>query len=105
MSGRSAEHVNDLAQPSRRRSLFERMTGVSRSREPQGDAGSAAPREPVEPRLHNPAATRAEPPAPKAPAENPPARVQPETASQKPGQPSSEEEVLEIPAFLRRQAN
>jgi cell division protein FtsZ len=105
ISTRSAEHVNDLAQPSRRRSLFERMTGVSRTREPGSDTGPSAPREPVEPRLHSAVPTRAEPPAPKTAPENPPARVQPENAPQNAGQASSEEEVLEIPAFLRRQAN
>ncbi|MGH6620547.1 MAG: cell division protein FtsZ [Alphaproteobacteria bacterium] len=100
---RSAEHVNDLGQPSRRRSLFERMTGVSR-REP-GEAAPAASREPVEPRLQGNMPPRAEPPAAKAMPENPPARVQPEPAPQKAKQATSEEEVLEIPAFLRRQAN
>jgi len=105
ISARSAEHVNDLAQPSRRRSLFERMTGVSRTREPGGDAGMSAPREPVEPRLHSAVPQRTEPPAPKAAPENPPARIQPESAPQNAGQSSPEEEVLEIPAFLRRQAN
>ena len=105
ISARSAEHVNDLAQPSRRRSLFERMTGVSRTREPGSETGLSAPREPVEPRLHGAVPQRTEPPAPKAAPENPPARVQPESVQQNAGQSSAEEEVLEIPAFLRRQAN
>ena len=101
---RAAEHVNDLGQPSRRRSLFERMTGVAR-REP-GEAAAPAPaREPVEPRLHGNPPPRVESPAARAMPENPPARAQPEPAPQKAKQASSEEEVLEIPAFLRRQAN
>jgi cell division protein FtsZ len=105
ISGRSAEHVNDLGQPSRRRSLFERMTGVSRTREPGAETAMPAPREPVEPRLHGSVAPRAELPAQKAQTENPPARVQPETVPQNAAPISAEEEVLEIPAFLRRQAN
>jgi cell division protein FtsZ len=63
------------------------------------------PREPIEPRLHGNAAPRAETAAQKATAENPPARAQQEHAPPKAAQPTSEEEVLDIPAFLRRQAN
>jgi cell division protein FtsZ len=100
---RAAEHVNDLGQPSRRRSLFERMTGVAR-REP-GEAAPAPAREPVEPRLRGNPPARAESQPARTMPENPPARVQPEPAPQKAKQASSEEEVLEIPAFLRRQAN
>jgi cell division protein FtsZ len=106
LSARSGEHVNELGQPARRRSLFERMTGVSRPRDPEGEPTATAPRGPVEPRLHNTAPQRAEPVTPRATAENPPARTQPDTAGKaaEPS-PSPEEEVLEIPAFLRRQAN
>ncbi len=105
MTPRSGEHVNELGQPTRRRSLFERMTGVSRGRDSDGDGIARSQREALEPRLHNtPAHT--ENPAPKAAPENPPARTQAESA-EKPAEskPSPEEEVLEIPAFLRRQAN
>jgi len=105
VAARPAEHVNELGQPSRRRSLFERMTGVSRPREPGAERGPALPREPIEPRLHGSAAPRAETAAQKATAENPPARAQQEHPPQKAAQPTSEEEVLDIPAFLRRQAN
>jgi len=105
VAARPGEHVNDLGQPSRRRSLFERMTGVSRPREPGSERGPAMPREPIEPRLHGNAAPRAETAAQKAIAENPPARAQQEHAPPKAAQPPSEEEVLDIPAFLRRQAN
>jgi cell division protein FtsZ len=105
VAARPGEHVNDLGQPSRRRSLFERMTGVSRPREPGAERGPGVPREPIEPRLHGNAAPRAETAAQKATAENPPARAQQEHAPPKAAQPTSEEEVLDIPAFLRRQAN
>ena len=105
LAPRSAEHVNELGQPARRRSLFERMTGVSRTRDSDGDGGSRSQREALEPRLHN-APSRAETPVQKTAPENPPARTQPEAAEKaaEPA-PSAEEEVLEIPAFLRRQAN
>ena len=99
---RAAEHVNELAQPSRRRSLFERMTGVAR-REP-GESAPAS-RVPVEPRLQGSVAQRTEPAAAKAMPENPPARAQSEPQPQKAKPASPEEEILEIPAFLRRQAN
>jgi cell division protein FtsZ len=105
MSPRSGEHVNELEQPARRRSLFERMTGVSRTRETEGNASARPQRESLEPRLRS-AAPRAETTAPKAAPENPAAQAQPES-TEKPADPapSTEEEVLEIPAFLRRQAN
>jgi len=105
MSSRSAENVNDLGQPARRRSLFERMTGVSRPRDSEGEPGVKTNRTQIEPRLHNTPA-RTEPAAPKQTPENPPAKSQPE-AAEKPAEqaPSPEEEILEIPAFLRRQAN
>jgi len=105
MTPRSGEHVNELGLPTRRRSLFERMTGVSRGRDSEGDGIARSQREALEPRLHN-APAQAENPAPKAAPENPPARTQAESA-EKPAEnkPSPEEEVLEIPAFLRRQAN
>jgi cell division protein FtsZ len=106
VAARPGEHVNDLEQPSRRRSLFERMTGVSRPREPGAERDPTVPREPIEPRLHGNAAPRAETAAQKVIAENPPARAQQqEHAPPKAAQPPSEEEVLDIPAFLRRQAN
>ena len=104
---RSGEHVNELGQPARRRSLFERMTGVSRTREAE-DGSAPAGRKPVEPRLRGTQAPQAESPVPAQTAarDNPPARTPPaadETVQDQ--SPSPEEEVLEIPAFLRRQAN
>jgi cell division protein FtsZ len=103
---RSGEHVSELAQPARRRSLFERMTGVSRPRDTDSESASRSSREQVEPRLGGTTSTRSEAPSPKTAPENPPARIQPESGA-KPSEPaaSPEEEVLEIPAFLRRQAN
>jgi cell division protein FtsZ len=105
MSPRAGEHVNELGHPPRRRSLFERMTGVSRGRESENGGLARSQREALEPRLHNTPA-HGENPAPKAAPENPPARAQADSA-EKPAEskPSPEEEVLEIPAFLRRQAN
>ncbi len=101
-------------EPVRRRSLFERMTGVARTREPE-DIQPAAPRididVPAEPEI------RLSEPKPQPPAqplrvdaapkpENPPAQADPaQDAAPKEAPKSSEEEVLDIPAFLRRQAN
>ncbi len=101
-------------EPVRRRSLFERMTGVARTREPD-TIQPAAPRidieTPPEPEIRisepkpqpAPQPVRTEtPPKP----ENPPAQASPtqeEAPKQEPK--SAEEEVLDIPAFLRRQAN
>lgn len=105
-SARSGEHVGELAQPARRRSLFERMTGVSRPKDTDGDNPARSGRQPVEPRLNSAGPARTEAPAQKAAPENPPARTQPESGNISPEPaPSPEEEVLEIPAFLRRQAN
>jgi len=106
-ASRTGEHVSELAQPARRRSLFERMTGVSRPRDTDSESASrSGGREQVEPRLGGAAPSRSESAAAKPAPENPPARIQPESGA-KPAEPaaSSEEEVLEIPAFLRRQAN
>jgi cell division protein FtsZ len=81
------------------------MTGVSRTREPENGGAGRDHREALEPRLHN-TPKPAESPAPKAAPENPPARVQTESTEKQSEKASSpEEEVLEIPAFLRRQAN
>jgi cell division protein FtsZ len=120
----SGNHVSDLydagsagGEPVRRRSLFERMTGVARTREPESVQPTAprldieTAREPEirisEPKPQPaPQPLRAEtPPKP----ENPPAQASPapEAAAAAPKEEpkSSEEEVLDIPAFLRRQAN
>jgi len=104
-----------LSQPSRRRSLFERMTGVSRTAD-MNMRSTTAPQPkvqtepqlqtrptPAAPPLTNPAAPSETPPPV---AENPPAQVQADDANDEPEKAaSSEEEVLDIPAFLRRQAN
>ena len=101
-------------EPVRRRSLFERMTGVARTREPE-TIPPVAPRIDIEtapePEIRisepkpqpAPQPVRAEtPPMP----ENPPAQATPALdAAPKEEPKSSEEEVLDIPAFLRRQAN
>ncbi len=104
-----------LSQPSRRRSLFERMTGVSRTADMNMRSTAAAqPKVQTEPHLQtrpSPAApplteTAAPSETPSPAPENPPAQVQTDDAKDEPEKAaSSEEEVLDIPAFLRRQAN
>ncbi len=104
-----------LSQPSRRRSLFERMTGVSRTADMNMRSTTAPqPKVQTEPQLQTrptPAAPPLTEPAapsttPPPASENPPAQVQSDDASDESDKaPSSEEEVLDIPAFLRRQAN
>jgi cell division protein FtsZ len=108
----AGEQLDDaLSQPSRRRSLFERMTGVSRTADMDLRSTTASqPRVQTEPQLQTrptPAAPPlTEPPAPSVTPENPPAQVQKDEASDEPEKASTtEEEVLDIPAFLRRQAN
>ena len=108
----AGEQLDDaLSQPSRRRSLFERMTGVSRTAD-MNMRSTSAPQAKVqtEPQLQTrptPAAPPpAEPAAPSVTPENPPAQVKSDEANGEPEKASStEEEVLDIPAFLRRQAN
>lgn len=108
----AGEQLDDaLSQPSRRRSLFERMTGVSRTADMNLRSTTASqPRVQTEPQLQTrptPAAPPlTEPAAPSVTPENPPAQVQKDEASDEPEKASTtEEEVLDIPAFLRRQAN
>ena len=133
--GRGREPESAAHQPIRRRSLFERMTGATRLREetlPRPALGDQA--EKTEPRISAPrplpqAAPMAKPvvhadaePAKAEPAATPqptptvrPAAPQvadaerhdaPATAPAAEPKPAAhEEEVLDIPAFLRRQAN
>lgn len=112
-SFREAEMVNASA-PKRRRgpSLFERMTGVGRAaRKAENEASEsaqAAAAERSEPEAE-PARTVEKPAAPaqQAPSSPPPAEAvmteggKPELAAKK----KAEEDLLDIPAFLRRQAN
>ncbi len=114
-------------------SLFERVTGAGRARL-FGEAGVGeppvpAPRAAVEPRFGAPAPKAEAAPGPKAPLAQPPAppapvAAQPAPQTAPPAQPAApsqagfsglepqpakdkdiEDDLLEIPAFLRRQAN
>ena len=103
-------------QPVRRRSLFERMTGVSRVREMPPTAQSqpaaqtvATPPSPAPQRETAPTAAPVQTghvvPPPLMP-ENPAPQAEPvEVRDETTANPTVEEEVLDIPAFLRRQAN
>lgn len=84
--------------PKRGPSFFERLTGTSRRREEEPASAPAPRREPVVAR--EPARPHVE--APK-PATNAPSLTP--SAESRLVQPSFEEEQLEIPTFLRRQAN
>jgi cell division protein FtsZ len=95
----AADVVNAGRQQAKRSvGLFQRITGASRDR-----------REEDEPTVALPAASQPsrtpEPSAPREPLLNNLARPAPRTATEltKPSQPA--EDPLEIPAFLRRQAN
>jgi len=88
------------ARKARMPSLFERVTGVARSRPVTEPAAPVAPAATVEPVAAPPITVQ--PAAPAAP-------VQPRLGALDPADrlPASkaEEDLLEIPAFLRRQAN
>ena len=92
----AAAFANGSHEP-RRPSLFERMTGTGRAKEPRGDV-----KERTEPAMAN---SR---PAPSAPAQAKTPRSEPSLvadASSRMEVSSVEDDVLDIPAFLRRQAN
>ena len=100
-----------LDQPSRRRSLFERMTGVGRGREEDlRSPAVSGTRQPVPPRPQTQPETAPQRAPQRAPAK-PEADAAPASTTEEPQAvenattPSAEEEVLDIPAFLRRQAN
>ncbi len=102
------ESADAAAEPKRKRkgpSLFERMTGVGRvsrkveAERKEAEARQAARREPV-------ASPRAEQPAPAAPAPSAAPKKEEALSSSVRIEPKSEDEdLLDIPAFLRRQAN
>ena len=78
-------------------SLFERVTGAARHREPAAEPTIAAPPAP-------PAATAPSQPQP-APAQPQQPRLGPLDPADRMTVSKGEEDLLEIPAFLRRQAN
>lgn len=102
------ESADAAAEPKRKRkgpSLFERMTGVGRvsrkveAERKEAEARQTARREPV-------ASPRAEQPAPAAPAPTTAPKKSEALSSSVRIEPKSEDEdLLDIPAFLRRQAN
>jgi cell division protein FtsZ len=94
------------AAPSSRPSLFERVTGIGRSAKPAAKAATApaAPAaQKAEPQISAPAAA----PARQSPA--PAAAPQPRLSGLEGQAPATaaggQEDLLDIPAFLRRQAN
>ncbi len=95
LSGRAAPVAQSRA-PKRGPTFFERLTG-SRRRAEEGSTPTAPRREPVVAREPQPR-PQAEAPRPNAPS------LAPSTEGRL-VQPSFEEEQLEIPTFLRRQAN
>tara|TARA_R100000005_G_C5003615_1_gene212063 strand:+ start:4772 stop:6511 length:1740 start_codon:yes stop_codon:yes gene_type:complete len=97
-----ASEVTESKTRKRGPSLFERMTGVSRSfrkDSPKEEASAPVRREPVTSRTAPPMAT---PPA--AAPQGQPVRKE-ASASVKIDQKQEDEDLLDIPAFLRRQAN
>ena len=90
-----------VVEPERKRSgmsLFGLVTGLT------GRRAEAAPELPHAPHQHQPAHHQ---PAPPMAPEQPAAPLTPNTSLEAPGKPMSaaEQEALDIPAFLRRQAN
>jgi cell division protein FtsZ len=90
-------------------SLFERMTGTGRARQNEDEAPAKTASTAARP----PSKKAMAAPAPKAEVSSPPATREPtlDMAAKQPATPvastpaSDEEDPLEIPAFLRRQAN
>ena len=91
----------------RRPSLLERMAGVGQSRRQQTSEDAAPAPKPVP--VREPAATPKPAPRENAAAAAPPAPRQPEFEGVEPEAAASgavsDEDLLDIPAFLRRQAN
>ena len=95
------------------RSLLERMTGLARKKDPapaaKADETAAKPQTPLArtfPPSRAPLLEKAEMPAPAAPA--PKAEPAPQLKVEAPARPAPaarEDDLLEIPAFLRRQTN
>lgn len=105
-----ADMVNKPAEPKKKASLFDRITGVAR--------GRAADAEPAPMRQAEPQFTRVQAPAPQAPAA--PVAAAPTVtrteaprqadlglmaAAERPVPSRPQDDLLDIPAFLRRQAN
>ncbi|MGP1396804.1 MAG: cell division protein FtsZ [Inquilinaceae bacterium] len=124
-AGRGEEEPGQAGPDARRRggNLFRRVTGLLREDEEYGQmepapqpAASYAPPRPqpqrIDPRMNRPEPVR---PAMEARPDSRPAPVQPAPAAQprlsgfempaRETRPSSDDDLLEIPAFLRRQAN
>jgi len=92
------------AAPTSRPSLFERVTGIGRSSKPAARAAAATPASTkTEPQIATPAA------APARQAAAPAAAPQPRLSGLEGQAPATaaggQEDLLDIPAFLRRQAN
>jgi cell division protein FtsZ len=100
------------AAPKRRPSLFERMTrsgmGRAEGEAPRAQPTLVAPQGGIMPAANAPAAPAAPAPVAAAPAAPTPAPAQPRLGGLDPTDrlaPKAEDDLLEIPAFLRRQAN
>jgi cell division protein FtsZ len=87
--------------PERKRSLFERMTGAGRRAEPAPHAPEPAPRR-AEPTLGNPAPRAYQQDAASQAAREPRLGIEPPVRHRA---TSIDPKEIEIPAFLRRQAN
>jgi cell division protein FtsZ len=115
-----ADMVNKPAEPKKKASLFDRITGVARRAEPEVQQAMRQ----AEPQFSRPAAPVAQP-MPQAPVQQPmlqepvaqapmQAAVQPAprqadlgliAATERPAPSRPQDDLLDIPAFLRRQAN
>jgi cell division protein FtsZ len=91
-------------QPRRANGLFNRLAGHMKpsaaTHGHPGHQGHAAPQQPQQPAAHRPAA---EAQAPAQPQQGQPTRISP--SDRLPNSRSADEDLLDIPAFLRRQAN
>ena len=111
-NGASVQAPESKAKPTRGPSLLERMTGTGRARQKAREAESTS---------HEPSFGRRDQAEPGAPAPQPeikaepvvtPEPVAPKTSSSMPAidpadrlAPAADDDLLDIPAFLRRQAN
>jgi cell division protein FtsZ len=112
---READLINGGTTSPRRRkgpSLFQRMTGAAKASKKQAEQGASTdvpvePAAPAEPSIEPPKVETPKFESPKT--ETPPTPRQPRledvTPSAAPQATQSEEDLLDIPAFLRRQAN
>jgi cell division protein FtsZ len=105
-----ADMVNKPAEPKKKTSLFDRITGAARGRSAEAEMSPLRQAEPQFTRVQAPAAPAAAPQAPAATVtRTEQAPRQPDlglvTAAERPVPSRPQDDLLDIPAFLRRQAN